>query len=421
MDNLTHSLVGVALAEAAIALRARRGPIDPALARATWITSIVANNAPDFDVVAGVLGPQPLSYLLFHRGHTHTLALAPIMAALSLALAYPVLRGVRREERPWGFLSVVAVLGVLAHIGFDLTNNYGVHPLWPIDERWLYGDTLFIIEPTLLAWGGALAVFAARHRAARVVLGLVPVIAIGASIFSGMVPPAVVAILGATTPLCVLVSRRASQRVRAGALALVTLGVPSVFFAAGVAAHEVATRALSRLSPPTEILDIALSPMPGNPLCWSATSAELDGDTLRERRFGVSIAGSLVPVVECHIPYVPGSVAPTRATQSSYTEEFVYFDELDLDLSSLARLASERCDVRAYLRFARMPFLTHDPDGASMGDLRYDHPDGHRFSRLTLGETPTCLDHDPGWRGPIDRLLRDRAAATTDDAATTAH
>ena len=43
------------------------------------------------------------------------------------------------------------MLTSLLHIGMDFMNNYGVHPFWPVDSRWWYGDSVFIIEPLLWA------------------------------------------------------------------------------------------------------------------------------------------------------------------------------------------------------------------------------------------------------------------------------
>jgi len=35
------------------------------------------------------------------------------------------------------------------HIAFDAFNNYGVHPFAPFEDRWFYGDAVFIIDPWL--------------------------------------------------------------------------------------------------------------------------------------------------------------------------------------------------------------------------------------------------------------------------------
>ncbi len=44
--------------------------------------------------------------------------------------------------------AVMAVVGVLLHLGMEALNSYGVHPYWPLEQRLgRTGDSVFIIEP----------------------------------------------------------------------------------------------------------------------------------------------------------------------------------------------------------------------------------------------------------------------------------
>ena len=80
MDNITHTLIGIAAAEP-LALRR------PARDRARlWIASAVANNLPDLDVLYTWGAKDRLTYMLHHRGHSHTLLVAPLLATLWLAI-----------------------------------------------------------------------------------------------------------------------------------------------------------------------------------------------------------------------------------------------------------------------------------------------------------------------------------------------
>src|SRR5689334_18161704 len=170
MDNLTHTLAGMLLAEAACT--ARRESRKPVRA-AAYLTSALANNLPDIDpIYTWITGPKPLGSLLHHRGHTHTLALA-LPAGLALALV--VLRVFARRHGPFstGERNLVIALGVAGagmHIGMDFGNNYGVHPFWPLVSSWFYGDAIFIVEP--LWWAAALPTlaFAVTARWLRIVL-----------------------------------------------------------------------------------------------------------------------------------------------------------------------------------------------------------------------------------------------------------
>jgi inner membrane protein len=175
MDNVCHTLVGAALAEAG--LRRRTALATPAL--------LIGANLPDVDALAYLR--DPLFALTFRRGWTHgllALALWPVLLATAL-LAWD--RLVRRRRNPaappaaWGALLVVGGIGVLSHSLLDLLNSYGVRLLMPFSGRWFYGDTLFIADPWLWLLLGTGVFVAARRRGsgdpdperpARVALGL---------------------------------------------------------------------------------------------------------------------------------------------------------------------------------------------------------------------------------------------------------
>src|SRR5688500_2386608 len=111
MDNLTHSLAGIVTAEALVQVRARTGaPIDPRWHRAVWLISAGAHNAPDLDFVYAWITEGKLGYLLHHRGHTHTLALAPLMALLAYAVVYAW----ARRGRVWSRADHAWALGIAA-------------------------------------------------------------------------------------------------------------------------------------------------------------------------------------------------------------------------------------------------------------------------------------------------------------------
>jgi inner membrane protein len=149
VDNLTHSLVGLAAAKAGLE---RTSPYATAVC-------IIAANLPDADIVTLVEGPS--IYLANHRGITHS-----IVGVLALGVALPVvfyacerffarLMGRPPRARFKGLL--VCSLAVIAtHPLLDWTNSYGLRPFLPWDGRWIYGDILFIIDPFIwLLTGGA--------------------------------------------------------------------------------------------------------------------------------------------------------------------------------------------------------------------------------------------------------------------------
>jgi inner membrane protein len=140
MDNLTHSLTGVLLARAGL----------NRLAPGVLPLVVLAANAPDFDIAAGLAGP--LAYLEWHRGWTHSIAAAPLLA---LALLPVWFLWARRKHalgwRQWAGAYVAALIGVLSNPLMDLPNVYGTRLLLPFRRDWLHFDFVHVID--LWIWG----------------------------------------------------------------------------------------------------------------------------------------------------------------------------------------------------------------------------------------------------------------------------
>ena len=134
MDNLTHTLTGVAVA---------RLGLDKRVAGAT-LTLALACNLPDLDIVTGFAGSA--SYLEHHRGITHAFAASPVLAA---GLAFVLSRWPKSPPR---FVPtfLLAWLGIWIHIVEDLWTSYGTRALLPFDAGWYSWDWIFIVDPALL-------------------------------------------------------------------------------------------------------------------------------------------------------------------------------------------------------------------------------------------------------------------------------
>ena len=110
---------------------------------------------PDIDDVWYFIGGS-ISGLQHHRGFTHTLLGAPVVAAATLGCVYLVYRLMRwRGRQPrlpvkWRNVYLCALLVSLLHIFQDFTNNYGVRPFAPFNPRWYSWDIVFIIDPFML-------------------------------------------------------------------------------------------------------------------------------------------------------------------------------------------------------------------------------------------------------------------------------
>src|SRR3954464_2196512 len=96
--------------------------------------------APDLDFVASFGGP--VTYLLNHRGITHSLILLPLWA---LGLSW-LLAKIVREPRGWRALYGITAMGIGLHIAGDLITSYGTMILAPFSD-WRVGfGTTFIID-----------------------------------------------------------------------------------------------------------------------------------------------------------------------------------------------------------------------------------------------------------------------------------
>ena len=161
MDNLAHTLAGLALAETGLKRRS-------ALATATLA---IAANLPDIDAITYVVG-RDVDALAFRRGWTHgpvAMIVLPLVLTGIMVLwdrAFRHRPGRRHTPVNKGWLFVIALVGVLSHPLLDLLNSYGVRLLMPFSDTWFYGDALFIIDPWLWATL-AIGVFVSRRRARR--------------------------------------------------------------------------------------------------------------------------------------------------------------------------------------------------------------------------------------------------------------
>lgn len=164
MDPLTHTLVGASLAQT----RLGRVPLGAA-------ACILGANLPDIDGASYFLGTDVS--LGFRRGWTHGVL---AMAVLPLVLAWMLrqidrVRGSRTPAAtPVVFRQVLSLsyLAVLTHSALDWLNTYGIRLLMPFDDRWFYGDALFIIDPWLWLVLGS-GVVLAYSRSWRQVVGWV--------------------------------------------------------------------------------------------------------------------------------------------------------------------------------------------------------------------------------------------------------
>ena len=403
MDNLTHSLVGLALGELTHRLLpAEPGALKARTRRRLLLTgAALASNFPDLDLVLTALAPAPLGYLLHHRGHTHTLLYALPQALVLLAalwLCWPAARALlRTSARARYGLLAATIIGLLLHFGMDALNVYGIHPFAPFDARWYYGDRIFIVEPVFwLALGTPLAAQVANRGWRRLLLGLL--LALPALfVFTGFLQWGSLLGLAGVWTLAVLLTRRSGER--AALLAGVALACGFVLLQGAMAerARGELRAALGQSDPAEVILDLPLSAFPANPLCWAMVAVTREGpDGYRIRRGVLSLAPRVTPAAHCPAAIGGVRVAPGPAPVAWAWEERG-------SVAALRALRSRDCRADAWLRFARAPSLA----GGAATDVRFGPPGAPNFSTLDLAAQPVprCPRDLPRWGYPRADLL----------------
>jgi inner membrane protein len=143
LDNITHTFVGLALAETGLKSRTALGTA----------TLAIGANFPDIDVIAVPLGKG----FEWRRGTTHgflALAILPFVLAGIMWLSDKYFR--RRSDpskTPADFrqLAILSAISIATHPILDFMNEYGMRWLMPFVDKWFYADGLYIVDVWLFA------------------------------------------------------------------------------------------------------------------------------------------------------------------------------------------------------------------------------------------------------------------------------
>lgn len=407
MDNLTHTIVGLgagelvhrSLAPEATETRQRTRH------RLLLTACALASNFPDLDLLISGGLPNPLSYLLEHRGYTHTVLYALPEAVLLVALlwlCWPAARALLRESRPARIgLAATVAIGFALHLLMDYTNSYGIHPFYPFDTRWFYGDMVFIVEPWYWVVFGVPLIMTMPRRTARATALLL----FGAVLLFF----ALRGYLG-TLPLCVMIAsgaglaamqHRDGTRGRSALVLalLLSVGLVALQSAASDAGRARITGVLQRDDPPARVLDVAMTAFPSQPLCWNFASLEVNeaADSYRLRRGVISLAPQWLAPLAC-----PRGLVEQGAS-AALTPAIAVFGQASASLHTLRALKDANCYVDAWLRFARMPQLQAD----ELSDYRFSATPRGNFSTLPFAALArdACPQSVPAWSYPRADML----------------
>jgi inner membrane protein len=319
-------------------------------------------------------------------------------------------------------LFVVALVGTLSHLLLDFTNSYGVHPFWPFDGRWYYGDAVFIVEPWL--WLVAIpALFWNRPtRVGKVLLPLFYLLILAAVWLLGQVARDVAVVLlvfAAGWPLV----QRALTGVQRTASGMAAWGlVTALFFAASSRAESTVRAAASTVSAGaadvgvSQVLDVVLNPGPGDWGCWSALVMSRDGERYRVTSAFVAPFGAVRSLDTCTARYQGGRIGSDVLAPLVERADPVFVSTANVSwrsswsapLAELPRMARERCEADAALYFMRTPVWQRvTPAQLLLSDARFGIG-GSGFSDVVVPTSGDCSFSNgwiPGWVPPRADLL----------------
>ncbi len=434
LENLTHTLIGLAAGESfARCTRGTEAGLPQGARRTLFVVlAAIGGNAPDVDLAwSYTASDRRLAYMLEHRGYTHTVLGCLVLAGLLYAGAewWMHSRRLVPAARDRFHLALVAVFGTLLHLGMDTLNSYGVHPFWPFDNRWFYGDSIFIAEP--LFWlASAPLVFVVRSRVARVLMALALSAAVAAALWMHRGEPLIELAIVVVALGLLVVGKHASPRAAALTSTAATVVIVGVSVACGAVAASRTDAIADSSFRGYHTLDHILTPAPTYPVCWEVLLLQTRGDLYTVRHGLLSVAPGSVPVRHCPtvFPLRPTSgrsqsrsgvgttsdaatklppSPPATPVAAPTSAEILWFGEYSMSKAQLRHLVHDNCRAAALMQFARAPFAFRYGNAWHLGDLRFAQ--GAGFQIEVSGGRATCSIRVP-WVPPrADDLLRGRA------------
>jgi inner membrane protein len=257
MDPFTHTFTGGLLASSGLK------KVVPMATAAL----LIGANLPDIDIFVSLMGDQ--ASIAHRRGWTHGVlawAVLPVLLTAGL-LAYSKFKKTSVSISPWALLGI-SLIAILSHPLLDWLNNYGVRLLMPFDERWFYGDTLFVVDPWMwLMLGGAYYLITSHTKILHglwLVFWLGSTAAVLLNQFSSMVTYVIWGIgLLAVLFARLTINQHYHERLAQSALILALFYTVANGVASQRADAQVLNAMQKQLSEP--ILDVMVAPMPTDP------------------------------------------------------------------------------------------------------------------------------------------------------------
>ena len=415
MDNITHTLFGLAVGQGTTRWLAHRDPKAAKRIRVPiWVASAAANNFPDLDFLYASRLSKPFGYILHHRGFTHTFVAAIPESAILLALfwIFAAIRKLKWTPREWIWIALACLLGPVFHIGMDYLNSYGVHPFWPFENRWHYGDAVFIVEPLIWIIILPLLIFESESKTSKQIFGVLFAGTIGLCLFTGYVPwqLALVASVGGLWLIGLIMKLKSDARV------VVTVGLLALVIGGFLVVSHIVKAQLTSLVqaqfPESTIYDLVVSPFPANPLCWSVMIVETNkngSDSVYVARRGVfAILPHVFGVAECPEFMSSDLTPPLKKVSAPLRPELIWSGQFEAPLKELTRPLARDCDLQALMKFVRVPFWTRENGDFVVGDLRFARSQSRGFAKFAfseLADSQFCPSAVPPWVSPREDLF----------------
>jgi inner membrane protein len=372
------------------------------------LISVIANNFPDIDLVYSM--SSKLSYIVHHRGYTHTLAfiLPLVLTILLLTKLWTIRKNVKLLSKEWGFISGVALCGGLLHLLLDSSNSYGIHPFWPIENSWYYGDSIFIVEPWLWIGLTTFCYHDLRTKTGKFLAVGIYFLSIALSLKTKLVPMPIVLALCTTGGAAQVIGHfsKGKWRFLPGSTLLAAIYI--TFFTAKQSAIRLFKENFDLTFNSSQLLDVSLTPFPANPFCWTAVAASIKDNKYMVAKAKVGPVMEGLDIIDCSsLPFDSG-LANLIPMKSASNREVDWLGYLEMDLTEVSEL-NRTCEFHSLLKFSRIPFWNRE----WLGDLRYDHSQAGSFCSIkrTTNAPTQCPSYLPSWIPPRSDLLNFAATA----------
>jgi inner membrane protein len=262
-----------------------------------------------------------------------------------------------------------------------------------------------IIEPFLWAAMAPPLYFAVATRGARIALSIVLLFGIVLCFLRDFVPRSMaISVTGLALVVGVL-AYYAEPRRRALLGVAATLAVILTFVTVQRTARAGVLARVAADFPKATTHDLALTPMPANPLCWNAILIQTEGDAYLVRSGVFAAFPAFMNAAECPFNSVISPTAPSRFVEGPARAELRWQRQFSAPRRELVALSQE-CVASALLRFVRAPYWTSERFGARIvGDVRYDRLPDLDFSDLRIERGAPCPRFVPPWIPPRTELL----------------